>query len=101
MRVDLLGEAWIAPRPVRELRLLLRHRAALGRMRTTLKTRVRAVLADRGVDGVEALWDGPGRRWLAKVELPDVEREIVDDLCGLLDAVEPVIARLEAAEFSE
>jgi transposase len=29
MRVDLLGEAWVAPRPVREVRLLLRHRAAV------------------------------------------------------------------------
>ncbi|MDQ4098287.1 MAG: IS110 family transposase [Actinomycetota bacterium] len=95
LRVDLLGEAWIAPRPVRELRLLLRHRAAVVKMRTTLKTRVRSVLADRGVAGVEALWDGPGRRWLATLELPDVEREIVDDLCSLLDAVEAIIARLE------
>ena len=95
LRVDLLGEAWIAPRPVRELRLLLRHRAGLVRVRTTLKTRVRAVLADRGVAGVAALWDGPGRKWLAKLELPDVEREVVDDLCSLLDAVEPVIGRLE------
>lgn len=95
LRVDLLGEAWIAPRPVRELRLLLRHRAALVRLRTTLKTRVRAVLAERGVDATDALWDGPGRRWLAKLELPDVEREIVDDLCALLDAVDPIVARLE------
>lgn len=95
LRVDLLGEAWIAPRPVRELRLLLRHRAALVKLRTTLKTRVRAVLADRGVEAAEALWDGPGRRWLKKLELPDVEREIVDDLCALLDALEPMVARLE------
>ena len=95
LRVDLLGEAWIAPRPVRELRLLLRHRAALVKLRTTLKTQVRAVLADRGVDAADGLWDGPGRRWLEKLELPDVEREIVNDLCALLDAVAPIIARLE------
>jgi hypothetical protein len=76
---------------------LLRHRAALVKMRTTLKTRtrVRAVLADRGIAAPEALWDGPGRRWLKKFELPDVEREIVDDLCTLVDAVEPIVARLE------
>ncbi len=95
MRVDLLGEAWIAPRPVRELRLLLRHRAALVKLRTTLKTRVRSVLADRGVDAPDALWAGPGRRWLAKLELPDVERELVDDVCALVDALEPIVARVE------
>jgi transposase len=95
LRVDLLGEAWIAPRPVRELRLLLRHRAALVRLRTTLKTRVRAVLADRGVDAADALWDRPGRRWLEKLELPAVEREVVDDLCALVDVIDPMIVRLE------
>ena len=74
LRVDLLAEAWIAPRPVRELRLLLRHRAALVRLRTTLKSRIRAVLADRGIAAPIALWERPGRAWLAKVELPETER---------------------------
>ena len=95
LRVDLLGEAWIAPRPVRELRLLLRHRAALVKLRTTLKTRVRVVLADRGVKAAEALWDGPDGGGWRRVEPADVEREIVDDLCALLDALEPIVARLE------
>ena len=48
-------------------RLLLRHRAGLVRQRTLLKTRVHAVLADRGIDATAALWAGPGRQWLAKV----------------------------------
>jgi transposase len=95
LRTDLLPEAWIAPRPVKELRMLLRHRASLVRQRALLKTRVRAVLADRGIDGPASLWAGPGRRWLAKVELPDVERAVVDDLCELLDAHQRTVARLE------
>lgn len=95
LRTDLLGEAWIAPRAVRETRMLLRHRAWLVRLRTGFKTRIRAVLADRGIDGPAELWAGPGRKWLAKVPLPTVEREVVDDLCGLIDAVEPMILRLE------
>jgi len=60
LRAGLLPEAWIAPRPVKELRMLLRHRASLVRQRTLLKTRIRAVLADRGIDAPVALWDGPG-----------------------------------------
>jgi hypothetical protein len=35
LRADLLAEAWIAPQPVRDLRALLRHRAALVRLSTT------------------------------------------------------------------
>ena len=92
LRAGLLPEAWIAPRPVKELRMLLRHRASLVRQRTLLKTRIRAVLADRGIDAPAALWDGPGRRSLAKAE---VERGVVEDLCELLDAIDGPIARLE------
>jgi transposase len=95
LRAHLLPEAWIAPRPVKELRMILRHRAALVRQRTVFKTRVRAVLADRGIDAPASVWDSPGRRWLAKVELPAVERELVEDLCGVLDAMEVPISRLE------
>ena len=42
LRADLLPEAYIAPRELRDLRELLRHRVALTRMRSALKNRVRA-----------------------------------------------------------
>src|SRR4051794_41299398 len=45
LRADLLPEAYIAPRELRDLRDLLRHRVALTRMRSALKNRVSAVLA--------------------------------------------------------
>jgi transposase len=48
LRADLLPEAWIAPPPVRALRALLRHRAQLVRLRTLLRNRIHAVLADHG-----------------------------------------------------
>jgi transposase len=95
LRTDLLPEAWIAPRAVKELRMLLRHRASLVRQRTVLKTRVRAVLADRGIAAPAALWDGPGRTWLETAPVPEVERSIIADLCGLIDAVELPVARIE------
>src|SRR5207247_10707528 len=40
-------------------------------------------------------WGGPGRAWLACLELPAVSREIVDDGLGLIDAVEARIDRLD------
>src|SRR6185312_7252762 len=48
LRADLLPEAWIAPPEVRQLRAVLRHRAQLVRLRTLLRNRVHAVLADHG-----------------------------------------------------
>jgi len=47
LRADLLPEAWIAPPPVRAL---LRHRVALVRLRTRLRNRIHAILADHGHD---------------------------------------------------
>jgi len=95
LRADLLPEAWIAPQQVRDLRALLRHRARLVRLSTGLKNRVHAVLADRGIGEDRGLWTGPGRAWLADLELPPIPRAIIKDCCGLLDALATPIARLE------
>jgi transposase len=51
--------------------------------------RVHAVLADRGIGQDRGLWTGPGRAWLASLELPAMPRAIVQDCCGLLDALAP------------
>jgi transposase len=48
LRSDLLPEAYIAPRELRDVRDLLRHRVALTRMRSALKNRVGAILAKYG-----------------------------------------------------
>ncbi|HEV8648374.1 MAG TPA: IS110 family transposase [Actinomycetes bacterium] len=95
LRADLLPEAWIAPQATRDLRALLRHRASLVRLSTCLKNRVHAVLADRGIGEDRGLWTGPGRAWLAALELPPTPRAIIEDCCGLLDALATPIGRLE------
>jgi transposase len=95
LRADLLPEAWIAPPPVRQLRALLRHRVQLVRLRTLPRTRIHAVLADFGYDRPAGCWSGPGRRWLASLDLPAVSRRVVDDDLALLDALEEPIHRLD------
>jgi transposase len=90
-----LPEAWIAPQATRDLRALLRHRASLVRLSTSCKNRVHAVLADRGIGENQILWTGPGRAWLAALELPPTPRAIIQDCCGLLDALATPIGRLE------
>jgi transposase len=95
LRADLLPEAWIAPPPVRQLRALLRHRIVLVRLRTLLRNRIHAVLADQGLDRPGGCWSGPGRAWLASLELPAVSREVVDDDLALIDALQLPIDRLD------
>jgi transposase len=96
LRTDLLPEAWIAPPEVRDLRALLRHRARLVRLSTSLKTRVHAVLADRGVRVEESLWTKAGRARLATLDLPPTGRAIVEDCLAQIDAIELPLRRLRS-----
>jgi transposase len=96
LRADLLPEAWIAPPAVRQLRALLRHRVALVRLRTRLRNRIHAIVADYGYDRPAGeYWSGPGRAWLARLELPAVSRELIEDDLGLIDALQGRIDRLD------
>ncbi len=95
LRADLLPEAWIAPQPVRQLRALLRHRASLVRLGTQLRNRIHAVAADHGYDRTASYWTGPGRGWLAELDLPPVSREIITDCLAFIDALAPQIDRLD------
>jgi transposase len=95
LRADLLPEAWIAPPEVRQLRALLRHRIQLVRLRTLLRNRIHAVLADHGHGRAEGCWSGPGRAWLASLGLPAVSREVIEDGLALIDALQPVTGRLD------
>jgi transposase len=96
LRADLLPEAWIAPPAVRQLRALLRHRVALVRLRTRLRNRIHAIVADYGHDRPGGgYWTGPGRAWLASLEPPAVSRELAGDDLGLIGALQGRIDRLD------
>ena len=95
LRADLLPEAWIAPPAVRQLRALLRHRVQLVRLRTLLRNRIHAVLADHGHGRPAGCWSGPGREWLASLPLPAASREVVEDDLTLIDALEVQTGRLD------
>jgi transposase len=95
LRADLLPEAWIAPPAVRQLRALLRHRVALVRLRTLLRNLIHAIVADHGHDRPAGCWSGPGRSWLASLELAAVSREVIDDDPALTGALQDRVDRLD------
>jgi transposase len=95
LRADLLPEAWIAPPAVRQLRALLRHRAGLVRLGTQQRNRIHAVVADFGFDRSGSYLSGPGRGWLAGLDLPPVSREVVADCLAVIDGLAPVIDRID------
>ena len=95
LRADLLPEAWIAPAEVRQLRALLRHRAGLVRLGTQQRNRIHAVVADFGFDRAGSYLSGPGRGWLAGLDLPATSREVVADCLAVIDGLAPVIDRID------
>ena len=95
LRADLLPEAWIAPASVRRLRALIRHRISLVRLGTQLRNRIHAVAAGHGHDRSASYWTGPGRGWLAELDLPSASREIVTDCLAVIDGLEPLIDRID------
>jgi transposase len=85
LRADLLPEAYVAPRELRDLRDLLRHRVVLTRMRSALKNRVHALLARQGIQNEHAdLFGQGGRRFLDQVQLREPIRQRLDSLLGLI-----------------
>jgi len=95
LRADLLPEAWIAPAKVRQLRALVRHRISLVRLGTQLRNRIHAVAAGHGYDRSASYWTGPGRGWLAELDLPATSREIVTDCLAVIDGLAPLIERID------
>jgi transposase len=80
---------------VRQLRALLRHRASLVRLGTQLRNRIHAVAADHGYDRSASYWTGPGRGWLAELDLPAASREIATDCLAVIDGLAPLIDRID------
>src|SRR5439155_25053460 len=85
LRADLLPEAYIAPRELRDLRDLLRHRIALTRIRSALKQRVGSILAKNGIARPYSnLFGAGGSRFLAELELREAPRRRMDSLLALI-----------------
>jgi transposase len=85
LRADLLPEAYVAPRELRDLRELLRHRIGLTAMRSALKNRVHAILAKHGITRQHSdLFGKGGRQFLAALELREAPRRRLDSLIALI-----------------
>ena len=85
LRTGLLPEAYIAPPALRDLRDLLRHRATLVHLRTSIKNRVHALLARQGILPEHSdLFGTAGREYLTALELPDGPRRRLDSLLALI-----------------
>lgn len=76
---DLVPQAYIPPREVRDLRDVLRHRAFLVRLQTKVKNRIHSYLWKLGLEhGRSDLFGKTGLAWLQTVELRAPFRALLD-----------------------
>lgn len=102
VRGGFLPGVWLAPRAVRELRLLVRHREQLARQRRAVKLRVGALLREQRI--AQPPWVGRWSRawvgWLGQAPLSEEGRWVVQQhlaqLAWLQERMGAVEARLEA-----
>ena len=97
LRLGRLAEAWIAPKEIRELRELVRHRAKLVALRTNLKLQVYSVLAKEGVTvGMTDLFGVAGRALLATAPLAPAYAARVESLLDLIEGFDRQVSIFEA-----
>src|SRR5215211_4745278 len=85
LRADLLPEAYVAPRELRDLRDLLRQRVVLTHVRSALKNRVHALSARQGIQRTHAdLFGSGGRRFLDDLGLRPDPRARLETLLRLI-----------------
>jgi len=98
LRTDFLPESYIASSKERELREIHRHRAALVKIRTSVKNRVHSLLAKHGIFfKISDLFGIKGRLSLKKV-MPSLKSVYKDELkryLALIDWLNPEIEKIE------
>ena len=96
LRSNLVAECYVPSRHLREMRALVRHRAALVRVRTTVKNRVHALIDGRGLRCEYS--DMFGRRvsgWLRSLELNSLDRLMLDNHLQHIEALNGQIERVD------
>jgi len=105
LRADLIPEAYAPKKEIRSIKRVLRQRMFLVRLRTMVKNRIRALLAQHAVElpKVSDLYGKAGREWLHKVDIPDPDGQLLSEDLEMLDflgerisATEDLIKKLSA-----
>lgn len=97
VRAGYLPEVWLAPRYIRELRTLVRHRQALIDQRKATKLRIRALMRTRRIKPPQGLrsWTKGWLSWLTDEVCSETDRWVIDDL---LDLHRQLTERIKRAE---
>ena len=95
-RCNFLPQAYIADKPTRSRRELLRYHMSLVKIQTSVKNRIHAILAKHNIQhGFSDLFGTSGTAFLKSLKLPDIFRLELD---GYLDLLANIVVILKRAK---
>jgi len=97
LRMDYLPESYVPEGEIRDLRTIVRHRASLVRLRTSIKNRVHALLTREGIElpKLSDIFGKRGTEFLKGVKLQQQRRTVLDDYLRVLEVLNCVIKEVE------
>jgi transposase len=100
LRADLIPEAYVPEKNMRELREFVRHRAMLVKMRTEIKNRVHAFLARKGIfTELTDIFGKEGMEFLKNLQLTDKERLALDAYLHLVEHIKSELNDIDLELF--
>ena len=95
LRMDYLP--YVPEGEIRDLRTIVRHRASLVRLRTSIKNRVHALLTREGIElpKLSDIFGKRGMEFLKGVKLQQQRRTVLDDYLRVLEVLNCVIKEVE------
>jgi transposase len=86
LRVDMLPQAYIPTKPIRDARYLMRYRQNLIYLRTSVKNRVHSIIDNAGIQqGFSDLFGSQGRNFLAQLNLKQPYKSIIENYLSVID----------------
>jgi transposase len=96
LRSNLVAESYVPPKHLREIRALIRHRVAIVKIRTMVKNEVHALVDKHGfVSSYSDIFGKGGVEWLRDLELPSLDRLILDNHLTHLESLNQQTKRVD------
>jgi transposase len=96
LRSNLVAESYVPSKPLREIRALIRHRVAIVKIRTMVKNQVHAIVDKHGFScEYSDMFGKRGIEWLRDLELPYLDRLILDNHLTHLESLNQQTDRVD------
>jgi transposase len=102
LRSNLIAESYVPGKPLREIRALIRHRVAIVKIRTMVKNQIHAIVDKHGLScSYSDMFGKGGMEWLRSLELPSLDRLILDNHLTHLESLNQQTERVDEEVHSK